>query len=30
MIEFDEIVGLTNEDGEQMALQPVSAKGELT
>jgi len=27
MIEFDEIVGLTNEDGEQMALQSVSAKG---
>jgi Ca-activated chloride channel family protein len=27
MIEFDEMVGLTNEDGEQMALQSVSAKG---
>jgi Ca-activated chloride channel family protein len=29
MIEFDEIVGLTNEDGEQMALQSVSAKGKV-
>ena len=27
MIEFDEVIGLTNEDGEQMALQSVSAKG---
>jgi Ca-activated chloride channel homolog len=29
MIEFDEIVGLSNEDGEQMALQSVSAKGKV-
>ena len=29
MIEFDEVVGLTNEDGEQVALQSVSAKGKL-
>jgi Ca-activated chloride channel family protein len=29
MIEFDEVVGLTNEDGEQMALQSVSAKGKV-
>jgi Ca-activated chloride channel family protein len=29
MIEFDEIVGLTNEDGEQMALQSVIAKGKV-
>lgn len=29
MIEFNEMVGLTNEDGEQMALQSVSAKGKV-
>lgn len=29
MIEFDEVVGLSNEDGEQMALQSVSAKGKV-
>ena len=27
MIDFDEVIGMTNEDGEQMALQSVSAKG---
>jgi hypothetical protein len=29
MIEFDEVVGLSNEDGEQMALHSVSAKGKV-
>ena len=27
MIDLDEVIGMTNEDGEQMALQSVSAKG---
>ena len=26
MIDLDEVIGMTNEDGEQMALQSVSAK----
>jgi Ca-activated chloride channel family protein len=29
MIEFDEVVGLSTDDGEQMALQSVSAKGKV-